>query len=108
MSICAFKNNDQLRQYRPLYKYSSPPIMPGIRTLYGVPEEKHRVMGLNKLFYSYPTAKYIRIPNYVTKPQKLVENFGLHISSHNNIVKIVLIAIVLLLIFQLINKKIII
>lgn len=32
------------REYGAVYKYSSPPIMPGIRRLYGVPEEHHRVL----------------------------------------------------------------
>jgi len=31
------------REYGAVYKYSSPPIMPGIRRLAGVPEERHIV-----------------------------------------------------------------
>jgi hypothetical protein len=36
-----------------LYDYSSPPIMPGVRKLCGVPEEKHIVKGLNDVKYNF-------------------------------------------------------
>jgi len=49
------------KEYYPIYKYSSPPIMPGIRKLYNAPEEHHRlVVDLDMIKKNY-------IPNDINK-----------------------------------------
>lgn len=46
-------------EFNSVYKYSSPPVMPGIRRLNGVPEERHRVPGFPSQFYSFPASQRI-------------------------------------------------
>jgi hypothetical protein len=58
------------KDYEIVNNYISPPIMPGIRKLYGVPEERHRLIVdleapfINPIYSNIPNYGSRRIPHF--------------------------------------------
>lgn len=111
MSDCDIYN-----EYANIYKYSSPPIMPGIRNLSEAPREHHKVY-IPPMRRNFETEKYLH-PPYCFKRRiptmnpdvyyyNKIEGFGGNCNNNINIFIMILIivAIIGVLYYMYVNKN---
>lgn len=103
--------NDFRNEYEPVYGYTSPPVMPGIRHLSGVPEERHRVLvdleAIHNNFIPSDMPKFnnqrIIVPVVMAAGGYGVEGF--HNSNTKFLLRLFLFALIVALIFYLVKKQ---
>lgn len=99
------------REYGPVYKYTSPPIMPGIRKLCGVPEERVRLsVNLDAPYYNFVPSNMKEYSNPrcmpMVYPANGVEGFNSMSPIGNFICRLIIFGLVLALCYYLyVNYK---
>lgn len=100
------------REYGAVYKYSSPPIMPGIRRLAGVPEEHHVLsVDLEAVNDNFIPSQYAEFnKSKCGKPTQVTSASGIGFEGFGPIrmrflVRLLVFALIIALLFYIIKKN---